>query len=80
MSMTEEDVKRLVAEGLQGNRDMTQWLVRAAYEEAWRAAGGSQEQSPHNELPKGWRDSWMKSSVRNILVRNGMISGGDAWK
>lgn len=83
MTLTEEDVKRIIAENTKPsniNPDVVQWLVRSSFEEGWRAAGGSQERSPHDQEPRGWRLAWMNSKARDVLVRNGMISGKDAWK
>ena len=83
MSLTEEDVKRIIADQSQARTmtgDTVQWLVRSAYEEGWRAAGGDTTRSPHTESPKGWRLAWLASTVRDTLVRNGMISGKDSYK
>lgn len=57
-----------------------QWEMRSAYEEAWRAAGGLEDASPHDQEPVGWRLAWMNSKARSFLVTNGMISGQDMWK
>lgn len=84
--MTEEDIKRIIDEKLAENKQQgfapqkVQWLVRAAFEEAWRAAGGDPAKSPHDAEPVGWRAAWMKSTARNILVRNGIISGQDTYR
>jgi len=83
MTLTEEDVKRIVAENTKQsniNPDVVQWLVRSSFEEAWKMAGGSQEKSPNDQSPAGWRLAWMNSKARDVLVRNGMISGKDTWK
>ena len=78
--MTEDDVKKIIGDALDERRGQVQWAVRAAYEEGWRDGGGDPVKSPHNEPPKGWRASWLGSSARAMLVRNGMISGDDGWK
>lgn len=78
--MTEEDVKRLIGDALNGQRGQVQWMVRAAYEEGWRDAGGSNEKSRHDEPARGWRKAWLESSARNMLVRNGLISGDESWR
>ena len=78
--MTEDDVRAMIAESMDQHRGMTQWLVRAAFEEAWKMSGGDPVQSSHDQEPVGWRAAWMKSAARNMLVRNNMISGGDTWK
>lgn len=84
--MTEEDIKRIIDEKLSVERakgfdpQRVQWLVRSAFEEAWRAAGGDPAQSPHDAEPVGWRAAWMRSTARNILVRNGIISGQDSYR
>lgn len=86
MALTEEDVHRIMDERLaaaqqsQINPETVQWLVRSAFEEAWRLAGGDPVASPHDEPPAGWRAAWMNSQARNVLVRNGMISGEDSYK
>lgn len=82
MSMTEEDVRRIIAESNKSKIDpnAVQWLVRSAFEEAWRMAGGDPVSSHHAEEPKGWRIAWMNSDARRVLVRNGMISGEDSYK
>ena len=80
--MTPEEVREIIREEQQGKIDpnMIQWLTRSAFEEGWRLGGGSPERSPHTEPPKGWRLAWMGSQARNILIRNGMISGEDNYK
>ena len=83
--MNEEDIKRMIAEHLTDktrglSHDTVQWLVRSAYEEGWRAGGGDPAVSHHAEAPVGWRAAWMGSESRNTLMRNGMISGKDAYK
>ena len=83
--MNEEDVRRVIAEHLTDkprglSQDTVQWLVRSAYEEGWRAGGGDPAVSHHAAAPVGWRAAWMCSESRNTLVRNGMISGKDAYK
>ena len=86
MALTEDDVRRILDERLaqsqqsQINPETVQWLVRSAFEEAWRLAGGDPSPSPHDEPPAGWRLAWMNSQARNVLVRNGMISGEDSYK
>lgn len=82
MSLTEEDVRRIISESHAPKIDpnAVQWLVRSAYEEAWRAAGGDPSQSHHADEPKGWRLAWLGSKVRSVLIRNGMISGEDSYK
>lgn len=80
--MTPEEVKAMIQEEL-GQRidpNTVQWLARSAFEEGYRLGSGSTERSPHYEEPKGWRLSWMNSQARNILVRNGMLSGSEEWK
>lgn len=57
-----------------------QYEIRAAYEEAWRAAGGDPVQSPHTQEPKGWRLAWMGSRARKFLINNGIIQEGLGWK
>ena len=86
MALTEEDVHRIMDERIaqaqqsQINPETVQWLVRSAFEEAWRMAGGDPALSPHDAPPVGWRAAWMDSIARNVLVRNGMISGEDSYK
>ena len=83
MGLTEEDVKRIIAEQEKPrshNNDMIQWAVRAAFEEAWRLAGGDPARSDPNLHPVGWRAAWMSSNARNLLVKNGLISGEDTYK
>lgn len=84
MSLTEEDVKRIIQQNQPKSSgidpDQVQWFVRSAFEEGWRMAGGDPATSPHFKDPVGWRAAWMKSSARSILTRNGMISGKDSWK
>ena len=57
-----------------------QYEVRAAYEEAWRDAGGDPVRSPADQEPKGWREAWMKSCARAFLVANGINTGKVTWK
>ena len=78
--MTPEEVRAMIQEELGQKNETIQWIVRSAFEEGWRLGGGSPERSPHYEQPKGWRLAWMNSQARNILVRNGMISGSEEWK
>ena len=83
--MTEEDVKRIIAEHLVPPRHnaepaLVQWLVRAAYEEGWRAGGGDDTHSSHLDEPVGWRLAWLGSSARGVLIRNKLIDGRDVWK
>ena len=83
MSLTEDDVRRIIAEhsanrGIQP--ETVQWLVRSAYEEGWRSGGGDPSTSHHAGPATGWRKAWLESSARGILVRNGMISGKDSYK
>lgn len=86
--MTEEDVKRIIAEHAFSPRheqrgldpQTVQWLVRSAFEEAWRAAGGDPALSHHDATPIGWRLAWMQSNAREVLRRHGMISGQDTYK
>ena len=86
--MTEEDVKRIIAESILDrgqdqdtlDRETAQWLVRASFEEGWRAAGGNPIQSHHTGEPVGWRLAWMGSRSRDLLRRYGMISGQDSYK
>ncbi|MGZ7254024.1 hypothetical protein ACXWO5_10435, partial [Streptococcus pyogenes] len=78
-------VRRIIGETLtEQSRGLdpqsVQWLVRSAYEEGWREAGGDDAVSHHSEAPKGWRSSWMMSKSRSILKRQGMISGEDSYK
>lgn len=86
MALTEEDVHRIMDEriaqsqGPQINPETVQWLVRSAFEEAWRLAGGDPISSQHDEPAVGWRAAWLNSQSRDVLVRNGMISGGDSYK
>lgn len=78
--MTPEAVKAMIQEELGQKNETIQWIVRSAFEEGWRLGSGSTERSLHYEEPKGWRLAWMSSQARNILVRNGMISGEDDYK
>lgn len=57
-----------------------QWLVRYAFESGWRAAGGDQSQAQHPEGTAVWTEEWLKSEPRALLVRQGILSGGDAWR
>ena len=50
-------------------KDMA-WLVRAAYETAWRNAGATDD----------WRDSWKKSNPRATLVSMGYIDERDGYR
>lgn len=54
----------------QNAQDMA-WLVRAAFETAWRDAGGSDGQ---------WRDAWKNSKPRETLVAMGYIKEGDGYR
>lgn len=83
--MNEDDVRRMIAEHLTDkprglSQDTVQWLVRSAYEEGWRAGGGDPVVSHHADAPVGWRAALVGSDSRNTLLRNGMISGKDAYK
>lgn len=83
--MTEEDVKRIIAEQMAGkapalDNNTAQWLVRSAFEAGWRAGGGDPVRSDYRDEPVGWRIAWLESEPRAILVRKGMISGSEAWK
>lgn len=78
--MTPEEVKAMIQEELDQKNETIQWMVRSAFEEGFRSGSGSTERSPHYEPPKGWRHAWMNSQARNILVRNGMVTGEDEYK
>lgn len=78
MSLTEEDVRRIIGEHMAtprhdevaAARNFAQWAVRAAYEECWNTlkAEGS------------YLESWKASTMREILVRQGFISGEDDYR
>lgn len=83
--MTEDDVRRIIGETLTERQqtidpNTVQWLVRSAYEEGWREAGGDDSVSHHSQSPTGWRSAWMLSKARELLRRQGMISGEDSYK
>lgn len=83
--MTEDDVRRIIGETLTEqprglDPQSVQWLVRSAYEEGWREAGGDDAVSHHSQAPTGWRSAWMLSKARSILKRQGMITGEDSYK
>lgn len=83
--MTEDDIRRIVAETLTERQpsldpQSVQWLVRNAYEEGWREAGGDDSVSHHSQPAVGWRSAWMLSKARSILKRQGMITGEDSYK
>lgn len=84
MSLTPDDVRALIAEHLTERNTIdpqsVQWMVRSAYEEGWRQAGGDPAVSHHSEAAVGWRAAWMQSKARSILIRQGLITGGESWK
>lgn len=91
MTMTEDDVKRIVGDMMLKQRHadtgeldrlkhLVQWAVRDAFNEAWIEAGGDPVESHHSKPPVGWRAAWMKSRSRAVLVRQGLLSGEDTYK
>lgn len=67
-------------EQLEAIKNLVQWSHRAAYEEAWRKAGGDPVKSDHRGEPVGWRKSWLESDARAVMLRNGLITGAETWK
>lgn len=83
--MTPEEIKELIRKEMaQESRalqpEFVQWIARAAFEAGWRAGGGDPVESHHSEEAKGWRAAWMESAQRDVLVRQGIISGQDRWR
>jgi len=50
------------------NLDVVQWMIRAAFEEG--------SMSNHET----WRDDWMKSKMRAMMIKSGLVSGKDGYK
>lgn len=62
------------------NIDIAQFLMRQAFEEGYKAAGGLPGRSVANSEKGKWFDFWIVSKTRAILVSNGVISGKDTWR
>lgn len=60
--------------------NVAQYLMRQAFEEGFRAAGGSRGVSNINPDKGAWFDKWITSKTRAMLVANGVISGQEGYK
>lgn len=58
---------------------VAQYLMRQAFEEGYRAAGGSGVSSANPDKGK-WFDHWLTSKTRAMLVANGIIDGTEGYK
>lgn len=59
--------------------EVAQYFMRQAFEEGFRAAGGS----GRSKLDPGkgkWFDHWVQSQTRAVLVANGLISEKVTYK
>ncbi len=61
------------------NVDIAQYLMRQAFEEGYRSAGGVGKSSI-NPVKGKWFDHWISSQTRAVLVANGIIDGTEGYK
>lgn len=59
---------------------IAQYLMRQAYEEGFRSAGGGRGVSKINPNKGAWFDGWVVSQTRAMLVANGIIDQEVTYK
>ena len=81
--ITQEDIDR-VASGpsnpVKVSTEFTQWAIRNAFEEGYRAAKNERGMSVFNPNKGKWFDAWVTSKARAMLVTAGVINSEVTYK